>query len=55
MGERAEVLLRNDEDVNRCLRVDVRKGEHLLILKQACDLDRTGSNLAEETVHTYRV
>lgn len=44
------MLFRNDEDVHRRLRVEVREGEHVVVLIQARDRDFTGGDLAEEAV-----
>ena len=53
--EGAEVLLGNDQNMHGGLRIDVREGEHVIVLKEARDGDCAGGDFAEEAVHTYRV
>ena len=45
--ERCEVLLRNDQDVDRRLRMDVREGDDLLVLEETGDRDCSGGDLAK--------
>ena len=47
---RGEVLLWNDQEMLRRLRVDVGEGEDELIFVDAIDRDSTGGNLAEDAV-----
>ena len=50
MSERSEVLLGDDQDMHRCLWVDVREREHMVVLVEACDRDHTAGDLAEEAI-----
>ena len=53
--EGAEVLFGDDQNMHGGLRIDVREGEHVVVLKEARDGDCAGGDFAEEAVHTYRV
>ena len=47
MRQRCEVLLGNKQDMDRCLRVNVGEGDHLLVLEETRDGDRSGGDLAK--------
>ena len=51
VGERAEVLLGDDENVRWGLRVDVGEGEQVFVLEEMLDGDGSGGDVAEEAVH----
>jgi hypothetical protein len=51
---RCEMLLGDQQDVRGRLRVKVWKGEHLVVLVEACDGESTGGDVAEEAVHKDR-
>ena len=48
--ERSKVLLGNDQDVDRRLRVDVGEGNDLLVLEETGDRDRSRGDLAEKAI-----
>lgn len=50
VGERGDVLLRDKENVRRCLGADVWEGQDVLVLIEARDGDCAGGNFAEEAV-----
>ena len=50
MCEGAKVLLGNNQNMHGSLRTDVRKREHVIVLKEARDGNCVGGNLAEEAV-----
>src|ERR1700739_4453585 len=50
-GDGGNVLARNDEDVRRRLRIDVRKGVAEFILVDGLRRDASINDLAEEAVH----
>ena len=50
MHERAEVLLGDDQNMYRGLRIDIRKGEHVIVLKEASDGNCARGDFAEEAV-----
>ena len=54
VGERGMVLLRDQEDVDGCLGVDVREGEDEVVLVEARDGDDAGGDLAEEAIGDSR-
>jgi hypothetical protein len=47
------VLLGNDQQVRRRLRVDVREAQALIILKQPLRRDLSLDNFAEQTISTH--
>jgi len=51
VGKRGDVLLRDEQDMYRCLRVDVREGEDMVVLIDALGGDGAGDDFAEETIH----
>jgi len=54
MGQRGEVLFGDDQNVHRCLRIDVRKREDVAILIEALDGDGARGDFAEQTIHKTR-
>ena len=52
--ERGEVQLGDDEQVRRGLRMRVREGDNLVVLKDALDGNRTSGDFAEDAVGVGR-
>ncbi len=52
LSERNNVAARNDQYMRRRLRVHVGEGHHLVIFKQQLCRDFSGSDFAENTIHT---
>ncbi len=50
VGKRGEMLLRDDEQMRRCLRVNVGKGDALGIFVKELGGDNAGDDLAEEAI-----
>ena len=52
MRVRGKVLLGNKQHMHRRLRVDIRKGQHIIILIEVLGGDGAGGDFAEEAVHS---
>jgi hypothetical protein len=50
-GERGDVLFGDDQDVNRRLRVKIRKGEGLVVFVELFGGNFSGGDFAEDAVH----
>jgi len=55
MGVGGEVLLGDEQDMDRRLRIDVREGEDVVILIEALGGDGTGCDFAEEAIHKDKI
>jgi hypothetical protein len=53
MGQRREMLLRDDQNVRRRLWVDVVEGEDLIVFPNLLRRNRAGSDFAEDAVHGF--
>lgn len=53
LRERRDVLARNYKDVNRCLRIDVRKRIAVIVLVNGFGRDASVNDLAEKAAHNH--